>query len=665
MLRYITILLLSISFIPLIAQTPTLFFSEYIEGSGNNRALELYNPMEVQVSLDEYRLVIAKNGGGWSDYFNFKTAAVIGPYSTYVLLHSSADSKLFPPENADELMLAGSGPQFTGDDAIALMKISLNDTVIVDLIGDPDADPGFSWPVAGNANGTYEQSLVRKETIYFGNVDWISSAGTTAENSEWIVMPKDDFTDLGKHTFNPLILINSLNITTEGSNYEINTDAGTLQCYVIIIPENASNQMISWLSTSPSIAVVNKDGLVTAFNDGEVYIKVFANDGSQAKDSLLLTISNQSGRIPVSAINVYSEGLIDSIRINKGTLQMTAGVMPGNVTVRTVSWSVSDEKIAVINTNGLLTAVDNGNLFVYAEATDGTGIRGLKQINVSGQFFELPGIGEVRAAGISENSIYKISNEVILTFKIFTDNKKYVQDASGGFEIYDPDGIISTNYEIGDGISGLTGYMQDYFGMMQFVPTMDPGPPGSKNNQINFQTIGINEFNTNFENYESELVRITNLTFIDAGNYFLENLNYKAFNGNDTIVFRTQFATDINGTLIPHNVNIRGLAIEFNATPKLAARSMADIEVLGSTGLGQAITDSELLVFPNPSSDYLNINRKGKKIQIEIFDFSGKRMLYEADYYTNTIFIGHLEPGVYILKIVSGKEISTTRFLKQ
>ncbi|RMG69369.1 MAG: hypothetical protein D6722_10510, partial [Bacteroidetes bacterium] len=47
------------------AQCSDLFFSEYIEGSGSNKALEIYNPLDVSVDLTDY-VVYRFNGGATS-----------------------------------------------------------------------------------------------------------------------------------------------------------------------------------------------------------------------------------------------------------------------------------------------------------------------------------------------------------------------------------------------------------------------------------------------------------------------------------------------------------------------------------------------------------------------------------------------------------------------
>ena len=72
---------------------------------------------------------------------------------------------------------------------------------VLDIVGDWNGDPGSGWEVAGVANGTKDHTLVRKCSVEQGNAnDWAMSAGTDAEDSEWIVLENNDWTNLGIHT---------------------------------------------------------------------------------------------------------------------------------------------------------------------------------------------------------------------------------------------------------------------------------------------------------------------------------------------------------------------------------------------------------------------------------------------------------------------------------
>ena len=54
--------------------------------------------------------------------------------------------------------------------------------------------------VAGVSNGTKDHTLVRKSSVQSGNTDWAASAGTSADDSEWIVLDIDDLLQhIGSH----------------------------------------------------------------------------------------------------------------------------------------------------------------------------------------------------------------------------------------------------------------------------------------------------------------------------------------------------------------------------------------------------------------------------------------------------------------------------------
>lgn len=177
-----------------------LFFSEYIEGSSNNKALEIYNPTADTVWLANYQIEQASNGGGWEFYFTFADNAFIAPSETYVLITDEVNTELFAPEDADEVLAYPSPIHFNGDDARALVYITTTDTTRLDVFGDPDNDPGTAWDVGGVANATKDKTLVRKPG-FTGNSTILDSFGTDDASSEWIVSDQDDFSDLGMHQF--------------------------------------------------------------------------------------------------------------------------------------------------------------------------------------------------------------------------------------------------------------------------------------------------------------------------------------------------------------------------------------------------------------------------------------------------------------------------------
>jgi len=183
-----------------LAQCDNLFFSEAAEGSSNNKYLEIYNPTSNTVDLAGYGFPNVSNAPtavGEYEYWNaFPEGAVVAPGDVYIVAHGSSDPTILA--QADHLFNFLSN----GDDGFILVQGDETNFVQIDAVGDWNGDPGSGWDVAGVAAGTANHTLVRKSSIQSGNGgDWVTSAGTNADDSEWIVLDSDDWTNLGVHSF--------------------------------------------------------------------------------------------------------------------------------------------------------------------------------------------------------------------------------------------------------------------------------------------------------------------------------------------------------------------------------------------------------------------------------------------------------------------------------
>ncbi len=109
----------------------------------------------------------------------------------------------------------------------------------------------------------------------------------------------------------------------------------------------------------------------------------------------------------VSSISVRGEGGVSEITTQGGTLQMEATVLPDNASDKTVTWSVTNGTgSAIIDNNGLLTAVSDGTVTVTATANDGSGISGSAVITILNQ----------------TSSVYEANNNVIIYPNPFTNS---------------------------------------------------------------------------------------------------------------------------------------------------------------------------------------------------------------------------------------------------
>ena len=184
--RLLRVLALSLLVVPMVANAG-LFFSEYVEGSGNNKALEIFNGTGNAVDL-------AGEGYSVQMFFNGSTAALTTIFLTgtvasgdvYVLAHPSADAAIL----AQADLASGTG-WFNGDDAVVLRK----GATFLDVIGQIGVDPGASW--SGGGVSTQNQTLRRKSSVLTGDSD---ESNPFDPSIEWEGFAQDTFDGLGTHS---------------------------------------------------------------------------------------------------------------------------------------------------------------------------------------------------------------------------------------------------------------------------------------------------------------------------------------------------------------------------------------------------------------------------------------------------------------------------------
>jgi len=142
-------------------------------------------------------------------------------------------------------------------------------------------------------------------------------------------------------------------------------------------------------------------------------------------------------------------------------------------------------------------------------------------LNMWSQTTTVADIATLRTKALGTSIVYKLVGEAVLTYQQTYRNQKYVQDATAAIQIDDNNGVITTVYNVGDGISQIEGILTEYRGMLQFQPTADPGAATSTGNVVVPVVITVPEFVANFENYEAQLIRINNLTLLWRAEHLL------------------------------------------------------------------------------------------------------------------------------------------------
>ncbi len=190
-------------------------------------------------------------------------------------------------------------------------------------------------------------------------------------------------------------------------------------------------------------------------------------------------------------------------------------------------------------------------------------------------------IAELRVQTAGGADIYELTGEAVLTFQQDFRNQKYIQDATAAILIDDDGGNITTSYNINDGITGITGTLSEYGGMLQFIPISDPGAATSSNNTITPEVITLDDLSADFEDYEAELVKVEGVVFADGGATFENGTVYAISDGSKANYnFRTTFYdVDYITTTIPStSMDLILLPNSRTDGEFVSSRSLADIQ---------------------------------------------------------------------------------------
>ena len=254
-----------------------IFFSEYAEGSSNNKYLEIYNNSDQTIDLTDYAFPNVSNAPttvGEYEYWNtFDAGSTIEPYGIFVIAHPSADETILAEADMTSFVYFSNG-----DDGFKLVHGTEDSFTVLDEIGDWQGDPGSGWDVAGISQGTKDHTLVRKSSVQNGNT-WANSAGTNADDSEWIVYDQNTWTYLGAHEIDTLSI--SDNEILDMMVYPNPVDGN----YVTILsPVEGLKEIQVFTVTGRKVmdTAINGNTLdVSSFNSGFYMLKVTINGQSK------------------------------------------------------------------------------------------------------------------------------------------------------------------------------------------------------------------------------------------------------------------------------------------------------------------------------------------------------------------------------------------------
>ena len=144
----------------------------------------------------------------------------------------------------------------------------------------------------------------------------------------------------------------------------------------VIKPARATNKKVMFDSSDKSIATVDQSGEVAAFAEGLAVVTAVTDDGGftysvkvKVEDKPVVTEPVVMEDVAVTGVSVAPESV--SLKVG-GSQQLTATVEPDDATDKSVSWSVDDDNVALVDSSGLVEATAEGEAVVTVTTVDGS-----------------------------------------------------------------------------------------------------------------------------------------------------------------------------------------------------------------------------------------------------------------------------------------------------
>ena len=226
------------------------------------------------------------------------------------------------------------------------------------------------------------KSLQIKPTIYPSTSNYKTGIKWTSSNNDIAVVDENGFvtgisngdvtitatTENGKTaTWNVTVISTPLSIGLDKENITLDISTNkTYQFKATIYPSTANTDIgLTWSSSDNSVATVNKDGVVTGVKNGTAVITVVTENQKTTSASVTVQTS------PVSISISPSSATIDLSAENK-SVQLKATISPNTTNIKNkITWTSTNNKIATVDSNGLVRGYANGTVTITATTANG------------------------------------------------------------------------------------------------------------------------------------------------------------------------------------------------------------------------------------------------------------------------------------------------------
>ncbi len=230
--------------------------------------------------------------------------------------------------------------------------VTLNKTTLDLLTGENETLIASISPIdATNKEVTWTSSDENVATVVNGKVVAIGPGSAT------VTVTTVDGNKTATCAVTVVRLVEEVSLNKQAHTININD---SFELEATVLPADASNKAVTWTSSDTSVATV-VDGVVTAHKEGKATITVKTVDGG-FEASCIVTV-----RVYVEGVTLNKEEVTLGIS-EKETL--IASVLPANATNKNVTWSSSNEDVAIVD-GGRITAVTPGETIITVTTAEG------------------------------------------------------------------------------------------------------------------------------------------------------------------------------------------------------------------------------------------------------------------------------------------------------
>lgn len=131
-----------------------------------------------------------------------------------------------------------------------------------------------------------------------------------------------------------------------------------------VSPSNATDKSLTWTSSDPSVVKVDKSGKIKGLKAGKSAVITVTTNSGKKVDKITVKVTH----VEPTSVKLNKT----SVAISKGgTVTLTPIFTPSNTSVKTVTWTSSNKKVATVSSNGVVKGISNGTATITCKTKNG------------------------------------------------------------------------------------------------------------------------------------------------------------------------------------------------------------------------------------------------------------------------------------------------------